>query len=216
MTAPESRVVERVSSRKGNFLGSPHVGKPCAKVTQKLSQAETSAPGQSCERFVGMDPRHEQLFQMTPTKSGICNADQPPQVPLASRGVAQQASFHVALPDKAMCTTLWRAAASVSSRACAASKPNAVRSLTSGGLQPVVGPLGGRLAQRPGRAPAGPRRPSAPEGHGLRHVKVALPKSGRSKAGDSVPSMRMSTGLSEYRIQWVESKTEQDAERSCK
>ena len=73
-----------------------------------------------------------------------------------SRG-GSAASFHVALPDKAMCTMCRRVAASVSSRACAASNPKAVRSHTSGA------------------------------------------KSGRSKSGDSVPSMCIATGSSEYR-----------------
>ena len=42
--------------------------------------------------------------------------------------------------------------------------PRVLAEVDEVGLQPVVGPLGGRLAQRarPGRAPAGPRRPSAP------------------------------------------------------
>ena len=57
--------------------------------------------------------------------------------------------------------------------------PRVLAEVDEVGLQPVVGPLGGRLAQRarPGRlhlpAHVGLQRL---EGHGLRHVKVALPR----------------------------------------
>ena len=56
--------------------------------------------------------------------------------------------------------------------------PRVLAEVDEVGLQPVVGPLGGRLAQRtrPGRlhlpAHVGLQRL---EGHGLRHVEVALP-----------------------------------------
>ena len=57
--------------------------------------------------------------------------------------------------------------------------PRVLAEVDEVGLQPVVGPLGGRLAQR-----AGPWRLHLPahvglqrlEGHGLRHVEVALPR----------------------------------------